>query len=208
MKWVIDYLLTENDIFILRDCNLLSQFVSCSKSVVINSIIKYINSDTANKDVVDILKEYYSDKIHLKESFEDEEVLNKFITISEINYNSVKPSLSLSTLKQMKETIESVIGENELPPYINKVSPSIINDIIECLNSMYKHNKNSSYRELVFRLNKNKSLFKDNKNANAKGTPAKNVYKKIPELKIIIKGIDFLIDKLENDINPNSWRVF
>ena len=206
-NWVIKPFLTESDVLILSKENLLEDFARCSKSTVVNGITTYITSSN-NKEIVDILKEAYKERLDFLNLLTDEKVQESLDTVVEYDYNSVRPSLSIKELEKIKSDIMGVYDIDNAAPYVTPVDSNIIVNIISTLQALGRSTKDNRYTNLASTLSLNKVLFKDKQNAGIKGTIFKPVFKRTSEYKIILRGIDFLIDQLKAGHKPESWRVF
>lgn len=206
--WVIEPFLTEQYVKILDKENMMPDFVMCSKSVIVDYIIDYLDKPDANEEIKGILSKYYKNKIDLVRVQQDEVVIGNIDKIYEYNYSSVHAGLTIGELNDMKEVILSVHNEEQNIPYINTIPGDIIAGIINNLLALYRVNGDIAYKRMAHLLTKNKELFKDKPNATAKGTIFKAVNKRSEDLKIILRGIEFLIDQKTKGNQTESWRVY
>lgn len=205
--WVIDRFLSEDHIRILHKESLLKDFAQCSKPVVLNNIISYLQGD-GNQEIKDMLNDVYKDRIKFLDVLQNDDINECVSKVASYTYNSVRPGLTIEELEDMRDTIRAVYNDTYNVPYINTIPSEIIERIINNLLALYRVNKDIEYKNLAYLLGKNKELFKDKPNASARGTIFKSISKRSSELDIILKGIDFLIDALKSKRQPESWRVF
>jgi hypothetical protein len=206
-KWVISPFLNETHITILHDEQMLRDFSICSKPVIVTNIINYLNGD-GDLSVKEMLREVYKDKISFLDIQKDDVVIGNVDKVYQYTFDSVHAGLTIDELKSMKETINSVYNDEYNIPYVNVIPGDIIAGIINNLLALHRVNKNIEYKRLAYLLTKNKELFKDKPNANAKGTLFKTVSRRSTDLDIILNGIDFLITQKQEGKQPESWRVF
>ena len=207
-KWVINSFISEDDVKILAKENLLQDFANCSKSVVIDSIIEYIESADADGEVKGLLSKAYSDKLFFLNVQQDEIINNNVEKVYGYNFYSVNAGLTIEELEQMKQDIKSVYNDDLDIPYINPISGDVIANIINTLLALHRVNKKMEYKKLAYILGKNKDLFRDKANANSKGTIFKKISKRSMDFEIMLRGIDFLIEKKKAGCLPESWRLF
>lgn len=206
-KMVINPFLTEEHVSILYTEKLLQDFALCSKQVIISSVSNYINN-TTNEDVKEMLLSVFKDKIDFMNTLKDEVAVDLVNKVHSYVFDSVHAGLSVAELTEMKNNINEVYTDKKTIPYINVIPSNIIENIISNLMALHRVNRNSEYKQLAYMLSKNKELFKDKPNANAKGTIYKGISSRSTDLDIIKLGIDFLIDQKTKGNAPESWRVY
>lgn len=206
-RWVISPFLNEEHIRILNKENMLGDFALCSKSVIISKIIDYINGDY-NEEIKDILVSAYKDKITFIDIQNDDLIIENVDKVYSYTFESVHAGLSIQELKDMRDIINSVYNNEYNVPYINTIPGDIIASIINNLLALHRVNNDFEYKKLAYLLTKNKELFKDKPNSNAKGTVFKSISRRSMDLDIILKGIEFLITQKESGKQPETWRLF
>lgn len=207
-RWVISPFLTEEHIRILYKENLLKDFALCSKPIIVTNIISYLSNDNGNKEIKNMLKSVYKDKISFIDVQKDDVIVGNVDKVYQYNFNSVHAGLSIEELNNMKETIKSIYNDDFNVPYVNVIPGDIIAGIINNLLAFNRVNKNPEYKKLSYLLTKNKELFKDKPNATARGTVFKQVSRKSTDLDIILRGIDFLLHQKQEGNQPESWRIY
>lgn len=208
IPWVIRYLLNEEHVLILQREKLLDDFAICSKDVIIEQVIEYINSEDSSSQLVEFLSNSFKDRIEFLNVQTDEGIIKNISKVYEYSYSSIHAGLTIDQLLEIKEDIISVSNEKHNTPYVPTINKDIIANIINNLLALYRVNLNGEYKRLAHILTKNKELFKDKNNSPSKGTIFKLVAKKSTELDIILKGIDFLIEQKTNKRQPEAWRLF
>jgi nitrogenase molybdenum-iron protein alpha/beta subunit len=206
-NYVIDLILSEKHVLILKKENLLSDLVKCSKDVVIENIINYINKSN-NEEIKNILKEAYKDKLYLLEISNDNLMIDKVNTVSKYTYDSIHAGLTIEELNIMKNNINSLLNKDYTVPYINVIPSNIISGIINTLLALNKVNKDKEYKILAYNFEAAIESFRDKPRATAKGTIFKPISKINNELVIMVKGIDFLINQKTLNLPVESWRYF
>ena len=207
-NWVIPGLLNEDVVLLLEEEKLLGPFAECSKPLIVDSIYNYIYSAAGDPKIKDLLKIAYKDKISYNEAKFNEEIISTVNLVNSYDFNTVHAGLSLDELESMRTSIKFVYNSEANVPYINPISGDIVAAIINNLLALHRVNKDISYRQFATILSKNKELFKDKPNAAARGTIFKSISKRSVELDIILNGIEFLISKKKEKLQPESWRVF
>lgn len=207
-KWVINSFISEDHVKILAKENLLQDFANCSKSIIVDNIISYIESADADSEVKELLTNVYKDKLFFLNVQQDEIINENVEKVYGYNFYSVNAGLTVEELEQMKQDIKSVYNEELDIPYINPISGDIIANIINNLLALYRVNKDIEYKKLSYILTRNKDLFRDKANAASKGTIFKKISKRSMDFEIILRGIDFLIEKKNAGCLPESWRLF
>lgn len=207
-KWVISPFLTEKHIRILNDEKLLHDFAICARPVIITSILDYVNSNGCNEEIKDMLLNVFESRIAFMDVQKDDVILDNVDKVYGYTFDSVHAGLSIPELEAMRDTIGAVYNDDYNVPYINVIPGDIIANIINNLLALNRVNKNMEYKKLAYLLSKNKELFKDKPNANAKGTVFKTVAKRSTELDIIQRGIEFLLKQKREGKQPESWRIY
>lgn len=206
-RWVIRPFISEEHIRLLDKEKLLYGFAMCSKPIILKYVVDYLNGE-GDDEIKNMLRSAYSEKLNFMDVTADVHINESVAKVATYNYSSVRAGCSVQELEEIRDTIKSVYNENCNVPYINVIRGDIIDGVINNLSALYRVNKNKKYKELAYILSKNKELFKDKPNARATGTIFKSIARRSSEFDIILRGIDFLIPKIQEGKQPESWRVF
>ena len=206
--WVISPFISEEHVRILHKENMLRDFAKCSKTVVVDNIIRYLGTADADPEVKKLLQDVYRDKLAFLAIQQDEEVNASVEKVYGYTFESVHAGLSIAELQEMRDTILHVYNDQCSVPYINTISSDLIAGIINNLMALHRVNHNPEYKRLSYILTKNKDLFRDKPNAVARGTIFKSITKRSQDLDVILRGIDFLIAQKTAGKSPESWRFY
>ena len=206
--YILNPCLSEDDVKLLHDSNLLKRLASCSGNVILARVIDYINYSN-NEEVVSYLREAYADRIMDDKLVNNKEAFTEVTEVTSYTYDDINPSKSIDELMEMRNSITSVVeSENSKKPYIKPISKSIIETIIVDLTGLYYINKDKRYKALALNLTQFKSMFMDKRGKSYSGTAYKPVYKNKNKLDLLVYGLDFLIKEMSSGRKPESWRVF
>ena len=98
--WVIKNLISEEQVKLLYKNNLLNYLAKCSKQIIVDKIIEYLENPENDKEVVTMLTEVYKDKLNFLDEVVNEDTINSITELSKLTYYSIVPSLELETLKR------------------------------------------------------------------------------------------------------------
>ena len=210
IKYVIYPLISEEDILLLDSVGMLERLEKCSTKRVVMLISSYLEDKEKdnNPEVVELVKNIWSEKLNLYAVLSDEETKDSVTKVQGIRFDSVHAGLDLDTLNEMKETILAVVDNKYSVPYVAPIPPILIDGIINDLNALGRNTGKRSYSLLAAHLDMSSNLFSDSRFKHSEGTVFKNVAKRSGELDIILRGIDFLINMKTIGKSPQSWRVF
>ena len=193
---IIPYVLSETDLDTLTDSQL-NMLAKCSTDMVLEEVLKYL--ENAGDSVYSgRIRGAYATKIALREFLTSEETKSNVEIAQRLSYTSITPMLTEEELIVYKNAIESIINNKYAIPYISPIS----GETIKTLREEVKTNN----KALAERLKKFSYLFKDSPHKSATGTIVKRVIRNRVEYEIILRGIEFMLERKRKGANPNSWR--
>lgn len=207
-NYVIPGVVTEDDVKLLNEVNLLKDLADCSKGIIVESVLAYIENPSSDDEVTKLLIRNYGSKLNfLVESRSDE--MDESVKEA-VRYNFYTPyaELSIEQLNEIKHNVEMVTREEVKKPYNEVIPGTIVAGLLNNLLGLFKSTKDKRYYAIYSRLQKNVNAFKNKRTDRPTGTKFKRFSKMDREFKIISDGVDFLI-RMKNEGKPyNSWRWF
>lgn len=202
---VIPFILTEEAVKEMP-IDFLIKLADCSSSVVKDKIKKYIASDKADKEVVEIVKAAYSSQLDMEEFLNDEKLKEYVEIIQNLDYVDVNPHISIEMLEKYKEAITYILDSKYSVPYIAPISGTLIKDLRDEVYEYAKTTNSKPMQDFYKMLKSCSGLFRDSQHTAYKGTVVKKVIRNRSKYEIILRGIDFMLDKKRTNKSPSSWR--
>lgn len=230
IKWVVPGIISVQDINGLPD-EVLDLFTKISTGIItkrVNEFIElHINStnqeycQAANK-----LKVAYDRLNRTNEYLSSQDAKDLADVLASLQYSDVSVNTDLHTLKKYKQQILELLTEDEhfvktytsdasgsetrgmKTAYTAKLDKQNLEDILEEIKELAIQHGDSiiPILNVAESIERNKSLFKNgNYNVNNYTVLRKAIYKK-DKLRNILKGLDFLIPRLEANESARSWR--
>lgn len=224
-KYVLPTILTTDEVLSIPD-KVLCSFTRISTGIVLDNVNEFVrlnkdSQDTECRDAALKLERIYKEVNDVNAYLESDEAKDLANTLASLQYSDVSASTDLNQLKMYRTLILELLSEDEefMREYMNKevkveagrktaYTAKLDGDNLESVleDMMNKAHGNVAAMSLISRIQKNKSLFKNgNYNINKPTVLRKAIYKK-DKLKNILRGLDFLIPKMEAGQNPISWR--
>lgn len=221
---VLPTILTTSDVVALPD-ETLRLFTRISTGIVLENINEFVEDYKSSSDV-----ECQNAALKLERIFKEVNDVNAYLesdeakdlanTLSSLQYSDVSAttdieqlklyrSLILELLSEDKDFVREYSGENVVSTgrktaYTAKLDKDNLESTLEDMFSTA--NGNPLVLSFISRIQKNSSLFRNgNYNVNKPTVLRKAIYKK-DKLRNILRGLDFLIPKLEAGQNPSTWR--
>jgi hypothetical protein len=223
---ILPTILTVDDVLDLSD-EMLNLFTKISTGVIVENINefveKYKNSeDVECRDAALKLERIYKPMNDVNAYLESDEAKSLSDTLSALQYSDVSATEDLDKLKMYRSLIIELLSEDEdfVKSYLNdevnkdglskktayttKFDKENLQNVLEEMDKAA--GMNVTARMLISSIENNASLFKNgNYNINKPTVLRKAFYKK-DKLKNILRGLDFLIPKLEAGVSPATWR--
>lgn len=229
-KWILPMVLTVEDVNNLSS-GVLSLFTKISTGIVLKKVNEFINSNIDSLDIeirsaAEKLKDAYAEINAVNDYLESDEAKDLADTLSQLNYSDISINTDLSKLKLWRSLIIELLAEDEefLNSYTGDVSESstrgfksaytakLDKDNLEVILEKMRNvagntpSEFSAYSRLEGAILKNKNLFKNgNFNVNHPTVLRKAIIKK-DRLISLLRGLDFIIPKIESGKNATAWR--
>lgn len=206
---VIELILSEEDVAELTDIHLY-QFAACSYGSVRESVIAYLRNPNADPKVRERVLRAYAEQLDLLEYLQDDKTLQYVNLLNELHYSTIGYGLDVGTLQRYKDAIEYVIGsehERYAVPYIAAIDGKTISELIQEIWEYAAENKNSKLMFFVEnKLRPAKKYFRESPHEKYKGTVVKHAVRDRSKYELILRGINFLLEKKAANVSPASWR--
>lgn len=203
--YVMELILSE-DVTRMMPVELLKGLASVTSDTVMPAVKRYLQSPDADEEVKNKVLVAYSDKINIEEFLTDEKTRNIMFELNNVDYDSVTPLVGLEKLKSWADGIEFILGSPWAVPYINPIKAVDMQTYIKEVKSWADTVDDVDAKKFVANLKKYSFLFKAKPSARAKGTLVKKVVRNKTQYEILLRGIRYLINKLENNVSPATWR--
>jgi hypothetical protein len=225
-KYVLPTILTVDEVLALPD-NILELLTEISTGIILESINEFVeknkNSQVQNdREAALKLERIYKETNDVNAYLESDEAKSLADTLAALQYSDVSASTDLDTLKMYRKLIIELLSDDEdfVKEYFGSSSESsgvkkktaytakLDNDNLERVVKLMSQEADGDpvVLGLISKINKNKNKFKNgNYNVNKPTVLRKAIYKK-DKLRNILKGLDFLIPKLESGQSPVTWR--
>ena len=195
---VIPYMLSEEDVMSMTE-HQLELLASCSTDVIIDKIFKYLMSNSANTVCQAMVRSAYNDRLQTMKFLESKKTAKCVEMLQQLSYSSITPMVGIEELQMYKKVIEYILGSKYAIPYVPPISGDIVNELIADL----KESGNENVRAKIKALSQ---FLKDSPHKKATGTIVKNIIRNKGTYELLLKGIDFMIEKKQIGANPASWR--
>jgi len=229
-NWIVPGIISVNDIVDLPN-DVLDLFTRISTGIITKRVNEFvdnnINSDNQNnKQAASKLKIAYERLNRTNEYLSSQDAKDLADALVNLQYSDVSVSTDIHTLKKYRQQILELLAEDEdflrtytgevsrsetrgmKAAYTAKLDKSNLEDVLEEMRKLALEHKEhiSTILNVVGNIEKNKSLFKNgNYNVNNHTVLRKAIYKK-DKLRNILKGLDFLIPRIEASENARGWR--
>lgn len=181
---------------------------SVSSGIVLKRIDRYLNDTNAMPVVQRRVKEAYSEVTEKNDWYTSENILNAAQELSSLMYSDINASQSIETLQKWKDDIQMILDSPYAVAYIPPVKVESLKELCDVLVSRSKEiGPDGAYlMSLSDDLQANKVLFKDAPFKGYRGTPVKRIINDKTKYEIMLKGIDFLMERKHAGNNPQTWR--
>ena len=197
-----------------------------STDIVTYNINRFVDnnlqsSDAKCKEAAIKLRDAYAHVNEVHDYLDSAEVRDLADTLATLQYSDITVDTGLDKLKMYRELILDLLSEDA--DFMREYNNGIANDVSgkrsaytakmdnsnleSILNKMAQESHgNPDVLALITRIQKNKSLFKNGSKAGNRSTVLRKAIAKKDKLKNILRGLDFLIPKMESGQNPITWR--
>lgn len=231
MEWVLPNVLSVDDVNHLPD-EVLYELPNISTGIVLKHVNKFVEDNVtsatpANQSAAIKLQQVY-DRLNKIEGYLNSKDARDFAnTLASLQYSDINYSQDLETLKEYRNKIIDFLSEDK--DFVSSYSGDIKESETKGMKSSYtakmdKDNLASTLNKLtvlartsseavringlINRIKTHASLFKNgNYNLNAPTVMRRVEYKK-DKLLNLLKGLDFIIPKMEAGKNAREWRRF
>lgn len=202
---VVELILSE-DVARVMPLELLKGLADVTNDTVMLAVKKYLQSANADTEVRNKVLMAYSDKINIEEFLADEKIKGTMYELNAITYDSISPLVGLEKLRGWADGIELIINSPYAVPYISPIKAVDMRSYMQEVQSWAESISDPDVKKFVKNLKTYSFLFKDKPSARAKGTIVKKVVRNKTQYEILLRGIKYLIKKLENGESPATWR--
>ncbi len=112
----------------------------------------------------------------------------------------------MTELEAYQDAILSIINNKFAIPYIAPISGVLIKDLTKKVHNLYKSTKSNLIKEFYECLKGNTTLFRDSQFQGYKGTIVKKIIRNRTKYTILLRGVEFMIEKKKQQALPMSWR--
>ena len=182
------------------------KLADCSSSVVKDRVKKYIATDGADGEVVEIVKAAYLSQLEMEEFLNDEKLKEYVEIVHDLDYVDINPHKSIEMLEKYKVAITYVLDNKYSVPYIAPISGTLIKDLRDEISNYADGVDSPTIKLFAKRLKSCSGLFRDSQHTAYRGTVVKKVIRNRSKYEVILRGIDFMLDKKRTSKNPSSWR--
>ena len=198
---ILPYILDEADVYYLTDSQL-SRLASCTTSMLLPSIRKYIDSTDVDEVVHDRIVNAYKSRLAQLDFLASAELKAVVEELSVVGLTSVNYNVPDDTLKQWKSNIDIALYDENSAMYIAPIKGDVIEGICSELSG-----DTEGGAKVALKLAAASSYFKEDKNKSYQGTILKQILKNQSDYRIISRGIGWLLEKKQKGVQPGAWRV-
>lgn len=231
--WVLPLVLDTDDVIKLPD-EALELLTKISTGIILDKVNEFVanNSNSSNPNVAEAagkLEKAYAGINAMNEYLNSEQAKDMAEVLSSLQYSDISYDTNIHTLRMWRDLIIDLLSEDpefaasrnvsngqiEINGYKTAYTPKLDKENLDSVlskfgdmanDSAFSVTQRSAVSKLYLALNKNSSLFKNGKyNVNKPTVLRKAIYKK-DRLLNILKGLDFIIPKMENGENAIGWR--
>lgn len=228
-KWILPGVLDVEMTNALSD-EILALFSKISTGIIVDRVNDYVsrNIESANEQdrkAAIKLQRIYADINRVEAYLQGDEAKEFAETLANLQYSDVNCTVDINTLKKYREMIIDLLAEDEefrntytgeiresetrgmKTAYTNKLDKDNLEAVLE---QMYVLSEGCIYRMYVVQLRKNiedyKHLFKNSPHHVNKSTIIRKAIFKKDKLRNILRGLDYIIPKIEAGKSAYSWR--
>lgn len=210
----------------------LTEFTKVSTDIIIRKVNKWVDANitSGNADIrtaAEKLKQAYAEVNYANEFLKSAKAKEMATTLNSLQLSDVSAFTDVYTLKNYRLVIIELLSEDPefLSTYKNEISKSETaglksgytakmdedNISLHCIrmqNIVIEDSAVANARgQLLDTIMSNESLFKNCKYQQSNPTVFRAATYKKEKLTNILRGLDFLIPKLEKNIDPRVWRT-
>lgn len=225
--WVLPNILTVDDVVDLDD-RVLKLFSEISTGIITMKVNDFVskNSQSNNPMLAKAANKLYTAFYEVNRAsnyLESEEAKNLADSLVSLQYSDISATTDIVTLRNYRKLIIELLAEDAdfLNSYTGEVEESDTRGLktsytmkldgdhlqvtLDRMRAMSTDNMPLVYK-LCSTVESNKTLFKNGSMSTNKATVLRKAFYKKDKLKAILKGLDYLIPKIEAGVSPYSWR--
>ena len=178
----------------------------CSTNVIKYKVLAYLDNPDADPVIRKKVQDAYSEQLLISEYLQSEDLAKDAEKVQSLSYSSVTPYLSIEELVEYKRAISAILGNKYAVPYVAPISGALVKDLCEDIYNLYKETDDTTINDFYKKLKKHASLFRESQFASYKGTVVKKIIRDRGKYEVILRGIEFMIEKKKSCSLPASWR--
>lgn len=203
---VILPLILDEDITRKLPDRFLSQLAMCSTDTIKLKVREYIDNPGAEKEAKEKIIKAYADVLGLEDYLFSEETLQRVELIKDMDYYTINTYLTETQLLAYKEAILSILENESSIPYIAPIRGTKVKELLEDLKQYAVSTELPEAKKLYESIKCCARFFRDSPFEGNKGTPVKKIIRNKGKYQIILRGIDFMLEKKRVGALPASWR--
>ncbi len=229
VTWVLPGILNAEDVTEIAP-ELLHMTSKISTGVIVGYVNKFIetyenSSDSTYSLAAKKLKEAYADVNSVMEYLQSDEARNLADTLCSLQYSDISADVpkdkliayrsailelfseDVDFMKEYQKEVEVKEASGYKTAYTAKLDKENFDRVVTQMQAYLSQHPDKAGGMLVDRITKNSNLFINSRaKTNAPTVLRKAIYRK-DTLKNILRGLDYLIDKIDSGQAPRSWRI-
>lgn len=201
----VPLILTEEAVLELPQ-DFLERLANCSTQIVKDKVLAYISHPNADEEVKHKLTTAYQRYISVTAYLNDAETKRDVELIRELSYKDIGPHLSVEELQNYKRAIIGILYNENAVPYVSPIKGDIIKALRDDIKEFAESVNSEVLKDAAAAIYKNSDLFRDQQHAPFRGTIVKRIIREKGTYELLLRGIDFMVDKKTRGISPASWR--
>lgn len=183
----------------------LHRLAGCSTPAVKMKVGEYLADDRADARAKEIVRAAYGDTFERDRFLFDSDFMEQVGRVSDLTYSSVNNSVKTEILEDWKKTLTEVFENKFATPYIAPIEGTMIDSIIMDLSGLKE--VNTAAATLASRLRSHKDLFRDGRAKRSVGTAMKRILLNEAKYRVILRGVEFLLEQRAKGHTAPVWRV-
>ena len=202
---IIPYILTEESVKAVPQ-SYIDRIGACSSGTVLDAVREYLADEDADKHVRSLVIKSFGHRLTLEETNNNKDLIAIAGEILDLDINTINYNASSEYLISIQNKINKLLDNDFVVDYIPPIGGIKIADIIEDLKDEYTLSGIKEVKDLYEALSRSKKLFKDTPRTGFTATPYTRVLYRRNFLKVVVEGIDVILERQEQGLNPRSWR--
>lgn len=201
---ILPLVLTE-DMVLRVPADYFYRLAECSTPAVKMKIKEYLANEKAQEGVKEIIRAAYRSVFEQDKFLSDSVFMERVKNVSDLTYSSINNSVKTEDLEEWRDVLSEVFVSEFATPYIAPIEGILIESIIEDLSTLSEGNFTVS--SLVAGLKNHKDLFRDGRTKKHVGTAMKRILLNEAKYRVILGGIEFLLEQRAKGQTTPIWRV-